>query len=269
MRLLLGFVLLAQLAGAVDSENKAADLKVLFLIDNESELMGDNLNAACDLNMNLLHRAFTDAATQTGKTYQAWGLRGFSLNSASIAKTFQRMQGPTQTLLVYYCGHGVIENGEPVFTTSGGRIARRQVQRELSTFGAELTVLFSDTCSQIVRGRTALGPASRTTGQTEILSDLLFRSRGRVDLTAAKMGQIAWFHSGVGGAFTSAFVDTYSRPRANFDANRDGRVSWREIWAPLAIHTQAQFEWIKSLCPSDHKIHAYSEQMPFVWALAD
>jgi hypothetical protein len=144
---------------------------------------------------------------------------------------------PDESLFVYSIGHGVYVKGTGyVFNYSGGPLPRAQLLAAMKAKRAGLTILYSECCADYAspRARGANvgglleGPHPRA---GSALSDLLLRDRGVVDITAAKPGTSAVARADLGGNLTAAlFLLTTELKKSELDADKDGRVTWREMW---------------------------------------
>lgn len=171
------------------------------------------------------------------------------------------------TLLFYYCGHGIMHPTDyHIFSATAGRVRRDYIRKIFSFLPAKLKIIASETCSSYnVDGKML----SRFGNSTEAISDLLFNAKGNVDITAASPSQTAWYGDhGEGGVFTNALMDVFQRDRSQVDTNKDGRVSWLEAFPQIQAQARLNFQALKQSSPIINKIHLASSQDPYSWKLA-
>lgn len=170
---------------------------------------------------------------------------------------------PTDSLVLYYAGHGAWSDAGPYLRMDGGKILpRADLVKALEAKGARLTVLLTDCCSTYV-GKAALYAPPQP--DPTVWRDLFFRHRGLVDLTAAEKGEVAVGDGLLGGFFTHALVGTLTLvPRGELDADADGIVSWAELAAALKKETQGVW---KMLHPRGLAVRGETRfgQTPFVF----
>ena len=146
---------------------------------------------------------------------------------------------PTDTLLVYYAGHGAWADAGPYLRLHGQVLPRADLVAAMRARGAGLSILLTDCCSTYV-GKTYL--FAPPTVDPDRYRDLFFRPRGFVDVTAAARGQVAVGDGNLGGVFTKALTDLLTlTPRAALDVDRDGVVSWGETVDALTRGTKDVF----------------------------
>src|SRR5262249_1277337 len=81
-----------------------------------------------------------------------------------------------------------------------------------------------------------------------VVQHLLLRGRGLVDVTAAAPGGSSWGDARRGGFFTFAVCATMARQPRELDANRDGRVSRKEVFPLVQRSTDGTFQpWLREV----------------------
>jgi hypothetical protein len=66
---------------------------------------------------------------------------------------------------------------------------------------------------------------------SRVLQSLFFDTSGVVDINSSSPGQLSWEEER-GGLMTVAFVDLCSRPLADLDTNKDGKIDWKDELFP-------------------------------------
>ena len=168
------------------------------------------------------------------------------LRSEGVATTDQMKKwlqnirpGSNDIVFVYYSGHGAMaENGETFIVTQGGVFYRKDLVKAMGRVrNCRLKILITDACNSSVREPTAEPPGLSTT-LGSALKDLFLEHKGFLHLTAATEGEYAWGDSRRGGWFTSPLVATILESP---DPNRDGFVSWEEVFEEAKKRTMALF----------------------------
>lgn len=201
-----------------------------------------NVNACARAGARLMYELVTRKVPASRRTLTF--LSGEEVTPRSILTTIQGLTvRRDEALFVYSISHGsYVEGTGHLFNFSGGRIPRAQLMRALRAKGAALTVLYTECCSNYPPGHNRdvpdpsrdLSRPSRRGGN--LLADLLLCDRGVVDITAARPGQLASARRDCGGNLTGALFLTATRlEKEDLDADRDGRVTWREAW-PTVYH---------------------------------
>jgi hypothetical protein len=165
----------------------------------------------------------------------------------------------SDTLLVYYTGHGVWARGGHVLTMAHGELYRSDLLQAMDQGGARLRILLTDCCSSagrpVSRGHhrddadnnRVPSPAlasGHSDGRTT--RDLLLRCEGTIDITAAQPGTPAFGNPQVGGHFTVLLTKLLRAPVPEVDSNGDGRVDWDEVVPRLQRDTQGQTAYVFS-----------------------
>ena len=152
--------------------------------------------------------------------------------------------GPTDTLLIYFSGHGKMDRYHSHWLhfdeTSDNRLSRDALEARLEEKPARLKMLITDTCSQMVNteGLTARKVAFvGVKGRVSFYAKNLFLEHtGFLNVTAALPGKLAYGDTDIGGYFTHAIAgslnsDTDKMPPANF-------LSWVEVFNAAKERTQ-------------------------------
>ena len=167
------------------------------------------------------------------------------IKPAQVTEWLSRVKtGPTDTLLIYFSGHGKMDRYHSHWLhfdeTSDNRLSRDALEARLGEKPARLKMLITDTCSQMVNteGLTARKVAfAGVEGRVSFYAKNLFLEHtGFLNVTAALPGKLAYGDTDIGGYFTHAIVgslnsDTDKMPPANF-------LSWVEVFNAAKERTQ-------------------------------
>ena len=155
--------------------------------------------------------------------------------------------GPNDVLLIYYSGHGATFEGQGHFlTTSHGNLSRRHApcgaQRTTSATERAVDGLL---CQPGQRAPTTSG-ARRCSPQPRVSPMmrhcLLLQHRGIVDVNSSSFGEMSWASQGPGGDFHHAPARAMGAwDIALFDTDRDGFVTWTELFDQVRHETQTAF----------------------------
>src|SRR5262249_47218721 len=212
-------------------------------------------------------------------------LSGAEVRPDAILEYFRTVRsGPNDVLLFYYTGHGgMFEGRGHVLTTSHGHLPRHVLRAAMSGPRPRLSVLLSDCCPSVIRRRPQ-GPAPGAPAPRPEVSPmfrcLLLQHRGFVDVTSSSFGEASWSRQGTGGFFTSALATALgSWGIDEFDQDKDGFVTWAEVFEQVRRETQATFRQFKrdllDLAPRDvdprlrASLEGQRDQSPQAFSLGD
>lgn len=137
---------------------------------------------------------------------------------ANILAGLERLKpGENDTLLVYFTGHGAVDDHGHFFSLAGGKLYREDLKREMLSRKARLTVLISDCCNVRSDGMSYIAPApllKRPSLVSPAFASLLLKPQGLVDLNGSSPGESSFFTpedrqgGGLPGSlFTKALVE--------------------------------------------------------------
>lgn len=148
------------------------------------------------------------------------------------------------TVVLYYSGHGGVDDRGSYFELAGGKLYRDDVRARLRAKNARLAVLLSDCCNSRSDGRAQTAPRAifrRPETFTPLFQTLFVRPEGFVDVTASAPGQSAFFtparqDSGdiPGSLFTKALA-SWAEEHAQREA------SWDELVNEVGIEVHQAF----------------------------
>ena len=177
---------------------------------------------------------------------------------------------PVDTLLVYYSGHGTMDNYgthdlhfDPVAEVV---LTRNWLAEELRSKPAGLKLLITDTCSENVQADRAAPLQKAVYADVKAnaqfyAKNLFLEHRGLLDITAASPGQLAYGDHIIGGHFTSALAEALI---PDSDTNRDDFLSWAELFDATRAGTEALYkETSATFSPAEQRKIQVAGQTPF------
>lgn len=148
------------------------------------------------------------------------------------------------TVVLYYSGHGGVDDRGSYFELAGGKLYRDEVRRRLKAKNARLAAILSDCCNSRSDGRAQTAPRAifpRPEAFTPLFQSLFVRPAGFVDVTACAPGQSAFFtpprqDSGTvpGSLFTKALAFWA-------EENSQREASWDELVNEVGIEVHQAF----------------------------
>jgi hypothetical protein len=164
----------------------------------------------------------------------------------------------SDTLLVYYTGHGLTDlgRGHALNFTRGPALLRADVREEMAALRPRLGVLLTECCSILdVLPPSKMGkspiPGEAPDDRMRIAQSLLLRTRGVVDINSSSFDPRARLNeasilSGSGGLFTSAIFDSVLNAIfAKLDENHDGLLTWGEFLPLVQAHVKLSYRSIR------------------------
>jgi hypothetical protein len=157
--------------------------------------------------------------------------------------------GPNDVLLFYYTGHGATFEGKGhTLTTSYGNLLRQTLVNLMHARQPRLCVVLTDCCASLVKARKeapAPGAGLPPEQVSAIMRCLLLEHRGVVDVTSSSLGEISWSGQGTGGLFTQALTFVLGGDIETCDSNKDGFLTWTEVFEHVRLGTQAGYRNFK------------------------
>lgn len=137
-------------------------------------------------------------------------------NRDRIMQGVEDMRGKVaknDVVLVYYSGHGAIDNQGPFLQLDDeGQIHRQEMLKKMRSLGGRLHLLITDCCAvevppkkSVRMGLNYFQPSPERKRQLVDNLSRLFHASGIVDLNSASPKQVAWGSTG-GGLFTKSLV---------------------------------------------------------------
>lgn len=243
-------------------------LHILMVFDTEAA----DLKLSLQVDERRMRRLWLE--TIPASRYTLTVLKGKQVTRKEVLAHYEKAKvGPGDGLLFYYAGHGAVDRKtrEHHFDLMGDKaLSRKDVLRAMEAKKADLVVMLTDCCStpQVVQGNLATpkGVPSPATKIHPTVRDLLFRTRGTVDVTAAS-DNASWSDNNRGGLFTRSLDRMFREEVGTLDGNRDGMVTWREFFPQLRDETRSLFgAWRKEMVARGEKVDERT-QRPRAFAL--
>ena len=236
-----------------------------------ADTLDPNIGELCDIDGRNVHALIHDEVPliRRGPIHQ---ITGKNVTQESILKTIQDLQVESNdSLFLYFSGHGayVRDTGHVIKMTDDKLFLREELIKALKDKGARLTILVTDSCSNIIP-KSMLAMAAREIPPKVLDYDacryLFFRHAGVVDINAATPPQEAVTLQDSGGIFTDQFTNLLLSPNTRFSRTP---VSWADLFKRLsqAVEEQYQMHWqedpdFRALFPNQEK------QTPEYYSLA-
>ena len=212
-------------------------------------LLSDN----CEVQMTVMKSASETTGVVTQKTLanasvtsQHFPRQLGIIKASQVTAWIQNLRSNSaDTILIYYSGHGMIDedgvhilNFDPNVTNDS--ITRNGLRKRLQQKPARLKMLITDTCSNQGQGSGLIAKSyGKVVPRKRRYTETLFlKHSGLLDLTAASPGQYAWGNNQIGGYFTAALIESFT---ASSDTNKDGLLSWKEVYSATRRETQRLF----------------------------
>ncbi len=155
--------------------------------------------------------------------------------------------GTDDVLWFFYCGHGATDDqrGGHYFKMSSGDLSRKELREVMQSRGARGVVLTTDACGVPGQfentGPTAQGAPPILEEHWTALKSLLDSTKGTVDFTATTGKTKAFVDPEMGANFSNALFYVLSNKLEENDIDRDGKISWPEVFALTRDQTRTNF----------------------------
>lgn len=221
------------------------------------------------------HGGFRDAGQEARLVWTE--LEGTAATPQNVIQHIAALQpGPADTVLIYYAGHGAVDATHGHFLKMRyGRLYRSTLQAALARHKVRLSVLITESCAVVEPGmHMAMKPGGPATGNWEMLSRLLFETKGKVDLNSCCPNQVAIAAPGTGAFFTHNLAAVLCRPPAQHEITWESVIDQteRNLWQivprnrqeaytyalpgsgqPAAAPAQPQRTWTQSPYPTQQR----------------
>lgn len=222
-----------------DSRNHEIGKVVTVLIGlTDDEKLSDSIK----MSMNQLETIMREGLPQDELLLRT--ITGTECNARTILKSIDDVPAdPTDTLFVYYLGHGAYDSRYAAGDPSGGHymqipsgdILRRTITNRMLAKRCRLTVFVSDTCNVEYESNNLFKAHAKTYNMTSEdflpLEKLFLFHSGFLDVSGSSRDQYGWFHPAYGGFFTHSF-----------SANLPAASSWNTLIADARDRTNALFQ---------------------------
>ena len=176
----------------------------------------------------------------------------------------------SDTVFIYYTGHGATDMpadpdpsqqtlGNYLALTHGPPLFRSTLRKKLAQCKARLTILITDSCSNVVSVKKL---AARLEMEPKLARSLFLEPLEIVDFTSARFDpQTGVGESAIatddGSVFTTSFCKTLNGARfADLDKDNDGHVTWAEVFPLLREATDNEYRAMRALALSDPDSHS-------------
>jgi hypothetical protein len=192
--------------------------------------------------------------------YTAIMFSGAKVTQAGILAHYKSLRlGPNEGVLFFYAGHAAtdIKTGKHYFDLIGDKpLFRRDLVKAMEATRAGLVVVLTDCCStprkiepkegfDDLSENLALGRGGDATRIHPTVRQLLFLSRGTVDVTAAT-DNASWSDIARGGLFTRSLELMFKTPVRELGVSGD--VTWPKFFPKLQRQTQDLYRlWRKEM----------------------
>ncbi|NPV00992.1 MAG: caspase family protein [Brevinematales bacterium] len=199
-------------------------------------------------------------------------LRGADATKDNIVKVLKKLKlNKNDVLMVYFSGHGGMENGQLFLETADiEQLYRGELEEIVEAKDAKLKLVFTDACSSSIDGLIAvktlggINKANKQQALVEIYKNLFLNHEGMLYMTAASEGEYAW-SGDRGGAFTESLI--YETLLQN------PKPTWEEVCKSAKKKTQDKFQkmvsmgLIDSATLKDMKNDGIKNQTPKVYSM--
>jgi hypothetical protein len=211
----------------------------VIIVDDDAKELAECLRFA----YTNLRESLLVPVSQHGRLGGLTILSGANVTESNVRRAIRSLPvGPTDTLFVYYGGHGGINtsDGGHYLTMKSGHLSRTQVEKEIAAKRPQLGVLFTDCCSNYfppVPGRTPTSmPVASRPANWKTIERLFFNLNGMVSVTAARPGQTA-----LAPLFTFAFCSTLTASPAELGLG--DRQNWSCALKQIPARTKLYGNW--------------------------
>lgn len=150
----------------------------------------------------------------------------------------------TDTLLVYYTGHGAADDRGHFLELAAGRLYRDDLKRLMESKGARFNALITDCCNLRADGQEFFAPflmPDEPRAVTPLFRSLFFSGSGWLDLNGSSPGEAAFIAGNVaegdlpGSIFTTALCNFWG-------ANRGRAVPWDRLIRDVSLEVAVAFK---------------------------
>ena len=205
---------------------------------------------------------------------ETWQADERRINPNHISEWIRNRQvSPEDTIFVYYSGHGHIDNKDRQYLNldvqnAAYSLLRKDLADELLRKNCRLKMLITDTCSNRVETSPSIAKSAGAvvSRKQRYAKDLFLKHKGFLNITAASPGQYAWGNNQIGGYFTAALIQSFT---ASSDTDKDGFLSWKEVFLATRNDTQSFFSQATFLPSEERKVNEIGQttQTPIAYTL--
>jgi hypothetical protein len=159
------------------------------------------------------------------------------------------------SLLLYYCGHGIIdEEDNHLFALTTGKVPRSKILEAMQKKNPRLCVLISDSCAILTLPRIFPPAPHFKTVNSELMRYLFFCAQGLVDINSARSGEFAFCSDTIGGYFTDRFRRLFDDPTSELVPVGSDVPTWETALAKIT----------EMLIPSEEDMEAETRGLPSI-----
>ena len=194
-----------------------------------------NLRSAAKVNRTLVLRAFVESFNHDKRRHRLEYvvLDGKRATKDAILEYYANLVcKPEDTLFFYSFSHGAVDSnrGHYLDLTRGSPLFRSDLRGAMLYQKGRQKIIVTDCCSSYIDSDRTLPGVARA-ANWDIMTQLMFKWSGFVDITAATPGQTAVAHRNLGGYFTESFVHNLCSSLDHVDGNSSGAVTWSELFS--------------------------------------
>lgn len=206
--------------------NESKFLHVLIVGDTIDPGIGKSVEKDMEMLKNLFEKGIPESKRNVTI------LVGDSLTPEALFETIEKIElDPNDSFLLYYCGHGVVnENGDHSFSLPTGKVRRAEIREAIRKKNPRLCVLLSDCCA-VLDATPLIVPRviPIQTINSELIRLLFFRQSGVIDINSARRGEVALCSDQRGGLFTSKFCDLFYCSTTELTSPDSPELTWKDI----------------------------------------
>lgn len=271
-------------------------LHAFFFVDSAAGTVGDDIAPACKVGMELIDELLGNSFPEAGHSLRHRNPFGDMNTYRYVSKVFierltpasllsrlkpgvNRSMSSEDSLLVFYCGHGGMNKANQHFLSmAGGNLARTQLWGQMTELDKSLSIgggfsfmgLFTEACSNyvpnVLYGTQYSEGGKGTSIDPEILTYLFFHG-GRVDMTSASPGQVAW-SVGIGLFTDSLYKSLANKKKSDYWPDENSIPVWIDIFGAVSASTRTKFKDVKKeYADRAPLLKDSSDQVPYAWKL--
>ncbi len=234
---------------------EATRVRVLLVIHTNGEVPGKECGFALDgkAMRRVLQENFKKQGLEDRYTLDV--LAGDNATASRVLSYYRNLKTqPSEALVFFYSGHGILNaNHEHVMTMNDRSLRRTELLTSMARHDPRLLVVLSSSCANVsgeaVKNDPAAKPADDVTerppppaaireGDGAVLRQLFFQQQGVVDINAARVAEYGWGHPELGGTFFTVALARLMNGSVNrLDRNQDNVVEWHEFYAAARAYT--------------------------------
>lgn len=211
--------------GYAQEANESNFLHVLIVADTVDRGVGKSV----EKDVKMLKNLFEEGIPESKRKITI--LADDFLTPEALFESIEKLNvADSDSLLFYFCGHGVIDKDENhLFNLPTGQVLRSKVLDAIQRKKPRLCVLLSDCCAAIEPPFRWMPAPHFKTYNSELLRYLFFCPEGLVDINSAKPGEVALCSDMTGGYFTDRFTQVFLLPTSAFISSQDSVPTWNTV----------------------------------------